>query len=448
MGAIAKYTTPAFLSNTPYLKTLIETLETHRSANAKCTVCNKNKAVAEHAHCCSTICAREAFAIACQLESALRALESVSRALHADIQRIIHWQGEVAEYAMNVMLAIVANCSHTATQKATRQLLVMLAMTNRKLPSSVLLEGNNIDTSDSRSEGGFGDIYKTTYGGMTVAAKRLVPRFERNDTSEDELEGTRWQQKHEALIWKTLKHKRLLSLSGIIKTDQDYFVISPWHCDGDSRKFLRTMVRDHERYRWGNFYQLFVYRWLLQVVEGLQYLHKQGVIYGDLHSRNVLVVNTRPNDHDHFGFDIVLSDFTFSVIQEADSLQQGERRGGLIRAPEQIHRSSESDSDRPTEKSDVFNFAALCFELYTTEPIYPAMKEHNYQSERDEAISDLKPLDREVTVNLKGNDIPVVIPDELWEIIERCWTVPEDRPTLNWIEAKLKGMQGSISSVQ
>lgn len=68
----------------------------------------------------------------------------------------------------------------------------MLAMTNRKLPSSVLLEGNNIDTSDSRSEGGFGDIYKTTYGGMTVAAKRLVPRFERNDTSEDELEGTRW----------------------------------------------------------------------------------------------------------------------------------------------------------------------------------------------------------------------------------------------------------------
>lgn len=38
MGAIAKYTTPAFLNNTPYLKTLIETLETHRSANAKCTV--------------------------------------------------------------------------------------------------------------------------------------------------------------------------------------------------------------------------------------------------------------------------------------------------------------------------------------------------------------------------------------------------------------------------
>lgn len=69
-------------------------------------MCNKNKAVAEHAHCCSTICAREAFAIACQLESALRALESVSRALHADIQRIIHWQGEVAEYAMNVMLAV------------------------------------------------------------------------------------------------------------------------------------------------------------------------------------------------------------------------------------------------------------------------------------------------------------------------------------------------------
>lgn len=38
MGAIAQYTTPAFLNNTPYLRNIIETLETHLSA--KCTVCD------------------------------------------------------------------------------------------------------------------------------------------------------------------------------------------------------------------------------------------------------------------------------------------------------------------------------------------------------------------------------------------------------------------------
>lgn len=67
---------------------------------------------------------------------------------------------------------------------------------------------------------------------------------------------------YEALIWKTLKHERLLSLSGIIKTDQDYFMISSWQCDGDSGTFLRDMIQNHERYRWGRFYQLLVYRWV------------------------------------------------------------------------------------------------------------------------------------------------------------------------------------------
>lgn len=51
---------------------------------------------------------------------------------------------------------------------------------------------------------------------------------------------------------------------------------------------------------------------------------------------------------------------------------------------------------------------------------------------------DLVPLDRELVVEVQGDHIPVRIPDKLWEIIERCWTAPEERPTLDWIEDKLK----------
>lgn len=71
-----------------------------------------------------------------------------------------------------------------------------------------------------------------------------------------------------------------------------------------------------------------------------------------------------------------------------------------------------------------------------------------YDVKRDMAISNLKPLDREVTVKVGRENIPVVIPDNLWEIIERCWTAPDARPSLDWIEEKLKAMQGSLSSVQ
>ncbi|KAK7692252.1 hypothetical protein QCA50_003877 [Cerrena zonata] len=424
------YTTPAFLTNTPYLRNIVETLETHRSANAKCTVCDKNEAVAKYAHCCSIACSHQAFVIACQLESAL---------LDGNAQCIAHWKDDVAQYAMNVMLAIVLNSSNVTIQQKTRRLLLRLANNNKTLPSSVFLEGSNFDTLHRQSKGGFGEVYRTTYGETTVAAKRLIQTY--GQDNEDE---KRWRSYYEALMWKTLKHERLLPLSGIIKMEQEYFIISPWHCDGNSGTFLIDLVRNHVRYRWGRFYQLFVYRWLLQVVQGLQHLHEQGVIHGDLHPGNVIVVNPQPKDQDHLEFDIVLADFGLSVIREANSKQQGSIRGGAVRAPEQMPFELDSRPGRPTVESDIFMFAALCFQLYTTLPIYPTMDMYN----KARAVSVLKPLDREVIVGVPGGNAPVVIPDELWEIIERCWTVAEDRPSLDWIEEKLKRMQGSLSSVQ
>ncbi|KAK7681805.1 hypothetical protein QCA50_015152 [Cerrena zonata] len=432
MNAISQYTTPTFLNDAPYLRNIIETLEAYGSANAKCTVCNKKEAVAEHAYCCSIECAHKAFMIACRLDSALRALD-------ADNQYVAHWPGDIAEYAMNVMLAIAVNSPDIATQQGTVWFLMKVADHYERLPGSFFLEGRDVDISYQPSVGGF--VFRTTYNGMTVAAKRLIWAYDRNGVDEH----MRWMCYREALMWKTRKHERLLSLSGVVRTDQDYFMISSWHRDGDSRKFLEAMVQSHKRYRWGRFYQLLVYRWLLQVVEGLQYLHKRGATHGNLHSGNVLVVNPQPNSR-HLQFDIVLTDFGLGIIQEVNNLQQGSSQGRLVQAPEQIH--PDSNTQRPTAKSDIFTFAALCFHLYTTRPIYPALEGNNYEIRRDRAILSLEPLDREVTVKVQRENIQVVIPDELWEIIERCWTVPEDRPTLDWIEEKLKGMQGSLSAGQ
>lgn len=64
---------------------------------------------------------------------------------------------------------------------------------------------------------------------------------------------------------------------------------------------------------------------------------------------------------------------------------------------------------------------------------------------RNNAISALKPLERTVIVEPQENAIPVTVPDPLWEIIESCWTVPDKRPTLDWIEGKLKNMQRSLT---
>ncbi|KAK7692257.1 hypothetical protein QCA50_003882 [Cerrena zonata] len=71
------------------------------------------------------------------------------------------------------MLAIVVNSSDTATQQGTRRLLLRLVNNNQTLPTSVFLEGIKVDTSDLPLVGGFGEVYRTTYGETIVAAKRL-----------------------------------------------------------------------------------------------------------------------------------------------------------------------------------------------------------------------------------------------------------------------------------
>lgn len=74
----------------------------------------------------------------------------------------------------------MVHSSNTAIQKRTRQLLVMLARNNRKLPSSVFLKGSNVEELKQLCMGGFGVVYKATYGGMAVVAKGII-KYELDD---------------------------------------------------------------------------------------------------------------------------------------------------------------------------------------------------------------------------------------------------------------------------
>lgn len=78
------------------------------------------------------------------------------------------------------------------------------------------------------------------------------------------------------------------------------------------------------------------------------------------------MTNARPGVTNSLDFDILLSDFGLSVIQDANSRQFASLRAGLLRAPEQLAPDKYGILDkkeRPTAESDIFTFAALCYEV-------------------------------------------------------------------------------------
>lgn len=97
---------------------------------------------------------------------------------------------------------------------------------------------------------------------------------------------------------------------------------------------------------------------LYQIAVGMEYLHGEGVVHGDLHAANVLI-DENSNAR--------VTDFGMSLISEASAYNYGSIHGGGAtrwQAPELIDpEEMRLKSSRPTTSSDVFSFACMCIEV-------------------------------------------------------------------------------------
>ena len=95
-----------------------------------------------------------------------------------------------------------------------------------------------------------------------------------------------------------------------------------------------------------------------QIAIGLEYLHNEGIVHGDLHGGNVLI--------DENG-NARLTDFGLSLIADASSYNYGSTHGGGAfrwQAPELIDPEAfKLNSSRPTTASDIFSFACTGIEV-------------------------------------------------------------------------------------
>ncbi|KAJ7873724.1 kinase-like domain-containing protein, partial [Mycena leptocephala] len=202
----------------------------------------------------------------------------------------------------------------------------------------------------------------------------------------------------EALIWKNLDHEYILPFLGV---DSETFpgflcMVSPWMTKGPivSIRVGGPAIKT-------------VPRLVYEIAKGLQYLHSQDIVHGDLRAANILI------DDDHH---VRLADFGLTRFSHTENASTN--RGGSTRwmAPELLHpESCGLDVFERTPASDIYSFACVMLELYTGEPPFSEISS-------DAAVL-LKVIAEE------RPKCPAFMHDWARELILECWShIPMNRP--------------------
>ncbi|KAK1227557.1 hypothetical protein PQX77_009467 [Marasmius sp. AFHP31] len=258
--------------------------------------------------------------------------------------------------------------------------------------------------------GGFGDVWKgvinQSESGEHLVCLKVSKVYEKSD-----LDALFKRYLREALVWRHLKHQNVLPFLGIFysKDDGQFCLISPWMDNGNLLQYLKTTRRaviDH---------LVLAY----DVATGLAYLHGEEVVHGDLKGLNILIT---PEGR------ACIADFGLSRI--ADTLvpklsTSSTRATGTARW---LAREILSDNSGPTKESDVYAFACVCYEIYTT--LLPF-----HELPNDAAVM-LRVLSGECPMRPTGN---LELDDRMWNIMEACWNPnPASRPKVTEVLERIK----------
>ncbi|KAJ7017023.1 kinase-like domain-containing protein [Mycena alexandri] len=279
-----------------------------------------------------------------------------------------------------------------------RRLIVKLSEACDKLPSALFVTGVVGRHAYPSFHGGFGDIYQASYAGSTVALKHMRTFTDRGQDQR----RIRLQFCREALVWQRLQHPHIVPFLGI---DRDAFppslcMVSPWMKHGTVLNYLSEYGRSN------------MDKMLSEIAQGLQYLHSQNVVHGDLRGTNILISNECRACLADFG----LSSFSNATASRTNSTH----RAGSIRwmAPELIAPERFGKKFVRTAASDIYAFGCVCMELYTGRPPF---------SPSSETVAMLKVIEGERPSRPSSEPF---MSNALWEDITECWAQdPAMRPT-------------------
>lgn len=282
-----------------------------------------------------------------------------------------------------------------------------MSLDDIKMKSSEFLETEPLDS------GGFGQVSLCLHRhhGLVIL-KKVYTGPKCMEYNESLLE--------EGKMMHRLRHERVVKLLGIIIEEGNYCLVMEYMEKGNLMHVLKAEISIPLSVKG---------RIILETIEGMCYLHGEGVIHKDLKPENILV----DNDFHIKIADLGVASFkTWSKLTKEEHNEQrkmnsfSKKNGGTLyyMAPEHLN----DINARPSEKSDVYSFAIVLWAIFANKEPY------------ENAISE-----QQLVMCIKsGNrpdegDIIEYCPKEIISLMKQCWEAnPELRPTFAGIEEKFR----------
>ena len=282
------------------------------------------------------------------------------------------------------------------------------------------VDGKDLHGPEQLGTGSSAVVYKAKWFGVMEVAEKVF-RGSRNDSFDKEM----------SLLAK-LSHPNIVSTFGYWADEYSCSIVTEL-MDGDLYCLMENLPR--QEVGMGPFSILVACDIMLQVAQGMAYIHDKGVVHRDLKSNNILFKRSQDDDIEYIC--VKVGDFGISRTKERSFLCTHQTSNtGPVRstAPELIELPGEkkkAQSSFHPYKGDVYSFGMLCFEILIGELPFST-------------INDNREVKRKVLAGIRPV-LPVQCPQELKRLIESCWdSAPKKRPDFPKICEALMGLNFSL----
>lgn len=338
---------------------------------------------------------------------------------------LLSLRGEEAQITLDILQRVMETQSLTLfLRRSVTVAMQRLSKLSGRWPSALMIEDVTFE-QNAKAGGSFGDVHRGYHKQRKVAVKVLRKK---EDTVEAQFLKT---CSKEAFVWCRLEHPNILPFLGIGNIDRRLYFVSPWMDQGDLVRFVGEHPQADKQL-------------LLQdTAAGLDYLHSQGVVHGDLKGANVLVDSDGRARLADFGLSAVIGlDILYWSSQSAIASRGGTSRW---RAPEVLGildvqtipgRGTEEDNLPNTPESDVYSWACLCYEILTGKIPF-----HEIKTDLRWLATILLDPTRRPREPAPGSEVwsPRGLTPALWDFMKKCWdSDPSARPTSLDIVVKMR----------
>ncbi|OCH91487.1 kinase-like protein, partial [Obba rivulosa] len=270
-------------------------------------------------------------------------------------------------------------------------LLRKLCERNESFPRSCTIPARRIKrvSDQPTGSGGNADVWKGEYDETEVALK-VVRVYGYRDANQIILKSCF----KEAVIWKHLRHRNIARFYGICIAPSEFSLVAQWMSHGTVVAFLECHPI---------FDRLAL---IVDVAEGLQYLHDLDIVHGDLKGANILVNGQGVACITDFGLSVVLcyenNSSTASVVQ-----------GSLRWMAPEILDPEEFGVERAylTRESDIHSFSLAMLEIFTGAiPFNDCPRDATVILR---VIKGIRPQRPPQTID--------GLTDGVWNLMEECW---------------------------